>query len=330
MNAHHCLSPRVRRTLRITATLLSAALINAPRHVAAQSLALADKAFTNSDWIAASREYRAIARNDSTDMRAHFRLAIALFELEQLQEAVPLFARAVTSGFQVPMAEFRQTRAFARLGRIDDALEHLERAAAAGVTVELIRSHPDIEPLRKQPRYTTLVDRMENARYPCRASEEAHQFDFWIGEWSVTPWSATGESAPEAGRNRVSIQLEHCLLMEEWTPTAGPGGKSFNFWDSNRRKWRQVWASADGNSLDYEGEFRDSAMRFSGWTRDSSGKRVLQKLTFLKISADTVRQVFEESADEGRTWRITFDGRYVRLEPQPRVRTPPPISPSSR
>lgn len=100
--------------------------------------------------------------------------------------------------------------------------------------------------------------------------------------------------------------------MENWTSANGRGGKSMNFWDVNRGKWRQVWVADVGGSLDYEGEFRDGAMRFEGWTLAPSGGRVLQKLTFFAIHRDTVRQLFESSADSGRTWRPGFDGRYVR------------------
>jgi hypothetical protein len=80
----------------------------------------------------------------------------------------------------------------------------------------------------------------------------------------------------------------------------------------------QPWeAAADLDSgqrgpLDYTGEFKDGAMRFTGWTRDTKGNRVEQKLTFLAIAPDTVRQLFEASSDGGKTWAPTFDGRYVK------------------
>jgi hypothetical protein len=67
-----------------------------------------------------------------------------------------------------------------------------------------------------------------------------------------------------------------------------------------------------GGPLDYTGEYRDGAMRFTGWTLDAQGKRVEQKLTFFNIAPDTVRQLFEASTDGGKSWAPTFDGRYVR------------------
>jgi hypothetical protein len=148
---------------------------------------------------------------------------------------------------------------------------------------------------------------------PCPTRTEARQFDFWLGDWEVTPWQQPpGPNMRVLGTNRIELLLEQCLIMENWSTGNGRGGKSMNFWDVNRAKWRQIWVADVGGSLDYEGEFRDGAMRFEGWTRAPNGGRVLQKLTFFPIHRDTVRQLFETSADSGRTWTPGFDGRYVR------------------
>jgi len=149
--------------------------------------------------------------------------------------------------------------------------------------------------------------------FPCRTMPEAHQFDFWIGNWDVTPFqSPPGPSARLLGTNRIEAILEHCLLLENWTGAGGRAGKSINFYDTNRKLWRQVWVADAGGSLDYAGSFHDGAMRFEGWTLAPNGSRVLQRLTFFPIHADTVRQLFETSTDSGKTWRPGFDGRYVR------------------
>lgn len=149
--------------------------------------------------------------------------------------------------------------------------------------------------------------------FPCRTMPEAHQFDFWIGDWEVTPFLAPpGPNARLLGTNRIEAILEHCVLMENWTGAGGRSGKSMNFYDTNRKQWRQVWVADAGGSLDYAGSFSDGAMRFEGWTLAPNGGRVLQKLTFFPIHRDTVRQLFETSADSGKTWKSGFDGRYVR------------------
>ncbi len=145
----------------------------------------------------------------------------------------------------------------------------------------------------------------------CTAIAETRQFAFWVGTWNVAPWTPGKFAA--TGVNHVTEILNGCAILEEWTSASGGKGKSLNFWDTNRLKWRQVWVDQDGGSLDYEGEFRGNAMHFEGWTREANGKRTLQKLTFTRVAADTVRQHFEESPDSGRTWKTTYDLRYVRM-----------------
>ena len=151
------------------------------------------------------------------------------------------------------------------------------------------------------------------AAHPCPGSAVYRQFDFWIGQWDVAPWNAPAGTPPAAaGVNTVEPMLEQCAVLENWHAANGGEGKSINFYDTHRKKWRQVWVAAGGNSLDYSGEFRDGAMRFEGWTLGQNGQRVLQKLTFTPYGRDTVRQTFEASSDGGKTWAANFDARYVR------------------
>jgi hypothetical protein len=110
----------------------------------------------------------------------------------------------------------------------------------------------------------------------------------------------------------VHAILDLCLVFEEWTSASGCLGKSFNFWDPNIKKWRQIWMDDNGSPLTYEGDFHDAAMYYSGWTLGDHGEHVLQKLTFFHVASDTVRQLFEQSADSGKTWVSTYDLRYVR------------------
>lgn len=295
----------------------TALLCLAPPLAGAQSQAAADSAFARSDWPTAAREYGAIARRETTNTRALFRYGVALFEQGKHREAIPALERAAAANFQLTQSEFRLTRAHALLGQRDSAIAHLGRAIAAGANLQLVTTHPDLATLREDSRYVAAVQSLENRSFPCRRGVEAHQFDFWIGDWVVTPWG-TPASVPPIGHNVITAQLEHCLLLEEWTAANGSTGKSFNFWDVHRKVWRQVWTAGDGQSLDYQGHFSDNAMRFSGWTLNPKGERVLQKLTFFRISADTVRQLFEASSDGGTTWQNTFDGRYVRSGAAPR------------
>lgn len=143
----------------------------------------------------------------------------------------------------------------------------------------------------------------------CQEREEARQLDFWIGRWDVLH----PETGDTMGVNVIEPALDGCALMERWTGAGGSSGQSMNFYDPQRRTWRQVWVSDRGNVLDYrQGELTSSGMRFQGITISPAGDTTHQKLTFVPVAADTVRQVFEVSRDSGASWETTWVGVYVR------------------
>ncbi len=142
--------------------------------------------------------------------------------------------------------------------------------------------------------------------HPCHDRPEAHQLDFWIGQWDVT------SGGKVAGTNDVHPILEHCVVFENWSGAGGGNGKSFNFYDASRNVWRQVWVADSGGVLELTGGFEDGAMRLHGEARMRDGTRALQRLTLTPLAPDTVRQLWESSSDGGATWKPVFDGLYVR------------------
>ena len=276
----------------------------------------ADSAFRRQDWPVVAQLYERIASRSPQLGMAWMRVGMARQALGDVDPAIAAFNRAVSLNWQVPTATYRLARLYSRKGDLDRAFSALDRLVPLGaVPLAVLDTVADLAAARRDARWKNIADRLTAIRYPCRSMPEARQFDFWIGDWNVTPFQAPpGPNATLLGTNRVEPILEHCVLLENWTG-AGPGGgsgKSMNFFDTNRRQWRQVWMADGGGSLDYAGSFTGGAMRFEGWTRGSNGQRVLQKLTFFPISRDTVRQLFETSADSGKTWQPGFDGRYVR------------------
>jgi hypothetical protein len=276
----------------------------------------ADSAFRRSDWPATVALYSRIAERTPTQGMAWMRIGMARHAMNELDPAIAAYERALALRFQPPTATYRLARVHALKGNIDRAFTYLDQLVPMrAIPVPILDTVSDLAAARRDPRYKLVVERMNALRFPCRNLAEARQLDFWIGDWDVTPWAApAGPSAPLLGTNRIEPILEHCVLLENWAG-GGPApssGKSINFWDTNRRQWRQVWVADGGGSLDYAGSFRDGAMRFEGWTLAPNGTRVLQKLMFFPIHRDTVRQLFETSNDSGKTWQPGFDGRYTR------------------
>jgi hypothetical protein len=136
---------------------------------------------------------------------------------------------------------------------------------------------------------------------PCASQPEFRQFDFWLGEWEVKV------NGNPAGTNSVQLILDKCVIFENWTGARGLNGKSFNIYNAAKKQWQQFWADDRGNVLELAGEFKDGAMHLSG----AQGK-TLQRITWTPLPEGNVRQLWESSNDNGKTWNVAFDGLYLR------------------
>ncbi len=143
----------------------------------------------------------------------------------------------------------------------------------------------------------------------CESTLEYRQFDFWLGEWEVeTP---AGENA---GENSITKHENGCLLRENWRSAGGGTGHSINYYDPSDKLWKQVWTDAGGNIAYFQGGLEDGAMVLKGkWiTRD--GNSYLLNGTWSKMDDGRVRQFFQSSNDDGKTWATWFDGYYKKKE----------------
>jgi hypothetical protein len=141
---------------------------------------------------------------------------------------------------------------------------------------------------------------------PCGTSPH-HQFDFWIGAWSVT------QNGKPAGTNKITAVLGGCALLESWTGTGGVTGHSLNAYDATRGLWHQTWVDSSGSLLTLEGKFVDGVMVLEGSAIAENGAAAtLQRISWTPQPAGSVRQLWQSSSDQGRTWKTEFDGLYQR------------------
>lgn len=133
---------------------------------------------------------------------------------------------------------------------------------------------------------------------PC-TSTESRAFDFWIGEWEVTSparekWKASSS---------ITVSNNGCSIHEAYAAPSGYTGNSINFYDAKKGLWHQTWIDNQGEPLYLEGNLVEKAMVLSdksnrvSWSVQPDGR---------------VRQHWESSADEGKTWTTAFDGYYRR------------------
>lgn len=247
-----------------------------------------------------------VVKTEPENPRAWYLLGMSLHSLGKFEEAIAAFEKNVTL-VKNPNAMYNIACGYARLNQTDKAFEWLEKALAAGVAPFVaLETDPDLESLRKDARFKKMLDVADRQKRPCMYSNEARQFDFWVGDWEV--FTTAGQ---KAGTNSVQLFSNGCGLMENWTAGGGSDGKSINFYDAGTQKWYQSWIGSGGGALRYAGIFKDGAMRFEGESI-ANGKKTLQKLTFTKIDENTVRQLAETSTDDGKTWTVSYDFKYVR------------------
>jgi hypothetical protein len=141
---------------------------------------------------------------------------------------------------------------------------------------------------------------------PCTAPEH-RQFDFWIGRWNV--FTPDGE---QAGVNVIEAIDGGCVLIERWSGKGGFSGTSLNSWDRASGQWRQHWVDNQGGMLRLAGRFENGSMVLGSNQPDTG---VLQRITWTLLPDGAVRQHWETSRDEGRSWSTAFDGRYVKARP---------------
>ncbi len=160
---------------------------------------------------------------------------------------------------------------------------------------------------KRKPAVPTPVPSPASQRASACGSIAHRQFDFWLGDWDVT----SPQGAP-AGTNRVERILEGCALQEHWEATDGSKGTSLSSYDAVGRKWRQTFVDDTGQVLVLEGEFKDGRMVLQGEKAMGRQKGALQRISWQLVGGDKVRQRWDISQDDGKSWSVLFEGVYTK------------------
>ncbi|MDX2122140.1 MAG: hypothetical protein SF070_13935 [Gemmatimonadota bacterium] len=149
-----------------------------------------------------------------------------------------------------------------------------------------------------------MVYGMEHGdREGCR-SPGFRQFDFWLGDWSIT-----GGDGNPAGASRITRDLGGCGVLEFYN---GGSGRSISHFDRHTRLWHQDYVDATGFSLRLFGSFAQGEMRMQDSVRAiPNGPSLLSKFTWTPNPDGTVRQLWEFSLDGGASFFVNFNGLYT-------------------
>ena len=145
------------------------------------------------------------------------------------------------------------------------------------------------------------------AQPPCTAPQY-RQFDFWLGDWHVVD----PQGKPE-GTNLVTSIYGGCALQEHWHGAGGDQGSSFNIYNATTKRWHQTWVDNSGTLLVLDGESPNpGVMVLSGTRRTRRGATVMDRITWTRLDENRVHQLWDYTADGGKTWSVVFDGTYIR------------------
>jgi hypothetical protein len=145
------------------------------------------------------------------------------------------------------------------------------------------------------------------APQPACAGAEHGQFDFWVGEWTVTP---TAKPDTIVANSRIEKLYGGCAIRENWMPLKGAGGGSLNSFSNGR--WHQTWVDSSNSRVEFVGGLVGGRMVLTGdWEGvNGPGKDAIIRMTYSKNPDGSVRQHGEQSTDFGLTWSTNFDFTY--------------------
>jgi tetratricopeptide (TPR) repeat protein len=193
-------------------------------------------AYDAKDWAKAAKLYGELSQSQDARARVWLRLGASLRELGRYPEALAAFEKANSAGAAL-FGEYGEAAVYLAMKQPQKAFEHLEKALQQGYAQpEALSSDPNLAALRSDPRFAKLVEQAKKNQRPCAYTPENRQFDFWVGEWSVT----TTQGGIPAGDSKIELILEDCVVLENWKSENSPySGKSYNIYDQALKRWEQ-------------------------------------------------------------------------------------------
>jgi hypothetical protein len=277
-------------------------------------LAIAAGPFIYFDSVAADSrdleaEFSRLEKAGNEDAQDWLQLARDARELDELKIAKASLENA--AGFGLPQIPFGIEKARILVAGDDPAAAtaELQSLFDAGFTsVGVFTNDPVINSMEGRKDYDELVRTMSVQAFPCAHQEGFRDFDFWIGEWDVH--LANGN---QAGTNVIKSIERGCALTEHWTSANGGTGMSINYLDKASGEWVQVWNSANGGQINIRGGMTDDGMLLEGYIHYvNNGTTAPFRGLWTLLPDGRVRQYFEQSNDEGKTWVPWFEAFYTR------------------
>jgi tetratricopeptide (TPR) repeat protein len=268
----------------------------------------ATKLIQENKWPEAEKAFLELVKTEQNNARAWFYLGFARHSQEKWEAAIEAFKKNVEIG-KGAAGMYNVAAGYARMNKKDEAFEWLEKALKNGAAFTTdINADVDFENIRPDARFKQMLELVEQQKNPCLYSEEARQFDFWIGDWDVYV------NGNKVGENLVEREVAGCTLVENWKSRGGQTGKSLNAYNPSTKKWKQFYVGSQGGVLEFEGVYKDKILHLEGESLAANGTKIINILEFHDLPDKSVRQLWKQSTDAGKTWSVVWDGIYKRKE----------------
>ncbi len=270
----------------------------------------AAEAYQSEQWPVAAEAYGELVNADESNGRGWYRLGVSLRHTGQYTDAIDALSKAEAAGVPPGFTQVEIAKAQVAAGHHDMAITALEAAIAGGFSnFQALESDEDLATLASNPGFVQLVDNARRNSMPCEYNEHFNDFNFWVGDWEVSDKAGT----QPYGSNRIEKIEKNCLMVEHWLSATGGTGLSVNYYDPSTGQWTQKWVSGGGSIIDISGGLDNGSMILTGtmYTVSNDEKKPFRG-TWTPLDDGRVRQFFEQSNDEGKTWGPWFDGYYSR------------------
>ncbi len=270
----------------------------------------AQEKFNNQDWAGAAKDYTKYLKKNKTDSAAWYSLGMCQINLEDYDGSIKSLTTAKETNFNKHLVNFNLAKIYSKKNDPDNMLATLEKAAEEGLfTYTGLKNSPEFESYQEKDRFQKVLRKVELNAYPCLSWDKARHFDFWLGEWDVLV------NGNKVGENSITMAKGGCAIHENYTTARNYAGQSINFYSPVDEKWHQHWVGSSGDVYNYvEVAKSEGMLQFQSDFKGPTGQLSLSRLTFTLNEDGTVRQLFESSTDNGKTWTPAFDGLYKKKD----------------
>lgn len=272
----------------------------------------ANTAYQAKDWTRAQPLYAQLVQLQPDSYANWYRLGVCSQALGQHEKALESFQKAQADGLPVSIVGYNFAAVYASMGQTDKAIDQLSEAVKQGYgRPDQMSTDPDLQSIRGDSRFPALLEQAKHNQAPCDYAPENRQFDFWVGDWEVSPT----KGGPPAGLSHIERTIGNCVIWENWTSLGNTGylGKSYNTYNSDLKRWEQFWVDNMGGMIHFYGNLNDGVMDFyTDEIPQSDGTKLKRHLQFFNQDPDKVRQFSQRSTDAGKTWTVEYDFTYIR------------------